>query len=202
MPDIRSEITNRNFPSTQNLRQFEVEDASDPSYHSHEHQDIHAEQLKIAEMERKVAEARRAKVTGKERLSEQAKRRIEMLTNISRMTKDVTIDGNVYSLRTLRSKELQEAIAASVKFDGSINLTFETRKQFLARGLYKIAGTEISDFLNDDSLEARLEFFDYLEESIISRLYGEFQKLTSESEEKYGLKKESDVKEVYEDLKK
>ena len=44
--------------------------------------------------------------------------------------------------------------------DGSINITFESRKHFLARGLYKVAGTDISDFLNDDSVEARLEFFD------------------------------------------
>ena len=202
MPDIRSEITNKNFPSAQGLKQFEVEDASDPSYHSHDHLDVHAEQLRIAEMERKVAEARKAKLTGKERLSDQAKRRIEMLCNMSRMTRDVTIDGNVYSLRTLKSKELQEVINASAKYDGNINITFETRKQFLVRGLYKVAGTDISDFLNDDSVEAKLEFLDYLEESVVARLYSEFQKLTVESEEKYGIKTEKDAKEVYEDLKK
>ena len=197
MPDIKSEITNRNFQSNQGLKQFEIEDASNPSYHDHD-----SEGLRIAQMEQKITEARRAKASGKERLTEQAKRRIEMLCNISRMTKDVTIDGNVYSLRTLRSKELQEVISASAKFDGSINITFESRKHFLARGLYKVAGTDISDFLNDDSIEARLEFFDCLEEVVVSKLYTEFQKLTSESEEKYGLKKDSDVKEVYEDLKK
>ena len=98
MPDIRSEITNRNFATNQNLRQFEVEDESDSSYHSHDHNDrVNAEQLKISEMEKKVAEARRTKISGKERLSEHAKRRIEMLCNISRMTKDVTIDGKKFS---------------------------------------------------------------------------------------------------------
>ena len=197
MPDIKSEITNRNFQSNQGLKQFEIEDASSPSYHDHD-----SEGLRIAQMEQKITEARRAKASGKERLTEQAKRRIEMLCNISRMTKDVTIDGNVYSLRTLKSKELQEVINASAKYDGNINITFETRKQFLVRGLYKVAGTDISDFLNDDSVEAKLEFLDYLEESVVARLYSEFQKLTVESEEKYGIKTEKDAKEVYEDLKK
>jgi hypothetical protein len=197
MADIKSELGTKTFQSGNGMKQFEIEDAS---YNDGDQSQSSLQN--IADLERKVQEAKRARSNGKERLSETAKRRIEMLCGMSRMDKEVEIDGNIYSLRTLKSKEIQEAINICIKYDGSVDLSFETRKQFLARSLYKVANTDISDFLNDNSIEARLEFFDCMEESVLSRLYSEYTKLVAESDLKYSIRKESELKELVEDLKK
>jgi hypothetical protein len=51
-------------------------------------------------------------------------------------------------------------------------------------------------------LEAKLNFIDELDDSFIGRLYKEYTILSDENQRKYGIKTDSDVKEVFEDIKK
>lgn len=202
MPEIKSSIGGKSYQSAgMGMRQFEVEDASQYQENLRD-RSVESRMASVNDLESQILESKKARSQGRERLNESAKRRIEMLCGVSRMTKELEIDGNIYALRTLKSKEIRDAVNASVKFDGSVDLSFETRKQFLARSLFQIAGTDINDFLNDDSFEAKLELLDNLEESIVSRLYAEYNKLSAESQEKYGIKNDTDVKGVIEDLKK
>jgi hypothetical protein len=153
-------------------------------------------------VERKIAEAKTKRSSGASRLSEGAKKRIEMLCGISRNFKEVDVDGNQFVLRTLKSKELLEALVSSAKLDGTISLPFQTRKELLARSLVKIAATDVYLFLGDDSIEARLEFLDELEEPIIEKLYREYTLLVDEVNNRYGLNESQVAKEVPEDIKK
>ncbi len=156
----------------------------------------------MSNVEMDIIAAKKAKREGKERLSDGAKRRIEILVGMTRLTKDVEIDGQQYRLQTLKSKELREALVATAEFDGSIQLVFETRKQLLARSLILVAGVEIAQFLNSDELQAKLDFIEEVDHSLLLRLYNEYVLLANEAQEKYALKTVVEVKEVAEDLKK
>lgn len=139
---------------------------------------------------------------GKERLSDAAKKRIEMLCGISRNLREIIIDGNIYVIRTLKSKELLDALISASKLDGTISLPFHTRKELLARALVKVAGTDVSLFLGDDSIEARMEFLDELDEPLIEKLYKEYSDLVNDVSKRYGINSEAESKEVAEDIKK
>lgn len=152
--------------------------------------------------ENEVSMARKAKATGRERLGEAAKRRIEMLCGLFNDTKTVDLNGQVFELRTLRGQEIKESLIAASVHDGTVALPFETRKQFLARSLTVIANTDVEMFLGDNSVEARTEFVDRLPEPILIRLFSEYQALDNETRTKYAMRTIADAQEVAADLKK
>lgn len=156
----------------------------------------------FSEVEKQIMDAKRAKREGKERLSEGARRRIEMLIGMTRLTKDIDIDGRIYRIRTLTSKELREVLMSASAFDGNIQFIFESRKQVLGRSLTVVAGVEIEQFLGSTDLQDRLDFIEEMDHSLLIRLYNEYNELAAESQNKYSPKTEADVKEVLEDLKK
>lgn len=156
----------------------------------------------LYETERVIKEARVAKLTGKSRLSEGAKRRVEMLCGMTRSTRTIDLDGTVFSLRTLKNKEMREALILASQFDGTVESPFEIRKQLLARSLYEVAGTDITLFLGDPSIESVCEFLDEADETLLTRLYSEYLHLVEDASKKFSIKNEEDAKEVIEDLKK
>jgi len=200
------EFTVPDETASQQRRSFE---SSAPVFDDREMRDFEArmqpppQQIQeLNDTQRQFAEAKRLKKEGKERLSEGARRRVEMLINMSKMTRDVMIEGNLYRLQSLPSAELREVMIAAAEFDGSVQLVFETRKQVLARSLIIIAGVEVSQFLNSTDMQDRLNLVELLDHGLIIRLYSEYLILAKEVQEKYTLKTEAEVKEVIEDLKK
>jgi hypothetical protein len=156
----------------------------------------------MTDIEREILAAKKAKREGKERLSDGARRRIEMLIGMTRITRDIDISGQMYKLQTLTSEELRDAIVAAAEFDGTVQFIFETRKQLLARSLTVVSGVEIDQFLNSRDLEDRLYFIELLDHALLSRLYSEYVTLSKEAQDRYSPKTEEQVKEVLEDLKK
>lgn len=155
-----------------------------------------------AELERQVREARDQKRTGKERLNDGAKRRIEMLVGMTRTSREVMLDGNSFILQTLKSKDMREALTTASEFDGTVHSPFEIRRQLLGRALVQIAGVEASQFVGSTNLEAKLNFIDEQIEAVLNRLYAEYLQMVNESNNKYAIVTETDAKEVVEDLKK
>lgn len=156
----------------------------------------------MSDLEREIHAAKKAKREGKERLSDGARRRIELLIGMTRLTRDIDIGGQMYKLQTLTSQELREAIVATAEFDGSVQFIFETRRQLLARSLTVVAGVEIDQFLNSRELEDRLYFIELLDHALLIRLYNEYVTLSKEAQDRFSPKTEEQVKEVVEDLKK
>jgi hypothetical protein len=154
------------------------------------------------EIERQYQAARDAKKSGKERMSDGAKRRIEMLVGMTRLTKTIDIDGTTYVLQTLKSKELRESIVAAAEFDGTVEFSFETAKQLLGRSLVQLAGVDIEQFLNSNELSVKLVFIEDLDQALLMRLYNEYVSLSNEAQEKYSIKTPEQAKEVIEELKK
>lgn len=156
----------------------------------------------MQDIEAKIKEARRQKVTGKERLSDAAKKRIEMLCGLTKNIRTFDLDGNSYTVRTLKGREMRDALVAASEFDGTVHLPFETRKQLLSRSLVQVAGADVELFLGDDSLEARMEFVELMEEEMLNKMYGQYVALVNEVREKYEIKTDADVQGVVADLKK
>lgn len=156
----------------------------------------------MSDVERQILETKKAKKEGRERLSEGARRRIEMLIGMSRMSKTVEINGTPFTLQTLKNEETRDILIASIPYDGTIEFSFENAKQTLARSLIEIAGTSIEQFLSTPDLDVRLDFISQLPQALFTRLYNEYVTLDTESRTKFGLVNEVDVKEVVEDLKK
>lgn len=156
----------------------------------------------LSSVEKDILAAKKAKREGKERLSEGARRRIEMLLGMTRLTRDVEIGGQVYKLQTLTSQELRDATVATAEFDGNVQFIFENRKQLLARSIVVVAGISIDQFLNSDELEMKLEFIELMDHALLHRLFTEYTNLVKEAQDKYSPKNEEQIKEVVEDLKK
>lgn len=215
MVEFKSPLANKKF-ATQNMREVDVSD--DSGDYSTPTQNIpfdqeamrdfqarmqpQAQVRNLGEVEKEIHEAKIARRQGKERLSDGAKRRIEILIGMTRLSKSVDIDGNVYVLQTLKSKELRDAIVASAEFDGTVQFSFETGKQILARSLTQIAGVDIDQFINSNELEDKLNFVEDLDQALFSRLYNEYNLLNIEAQNKYAIKNPENAKEVVEDLKK
>src|SRR5271170_406512 len=64
----------------------------------------------VSDVEQQFLAAKKAKREGKERLSEGAKRRVEMLVGMTRLSRDIEIAGNMYRLQSLSSRELRDAL--------------------------------------------------------------------------------------------
>jgi hypothetical protein len=155
-----------------------------------------------AELEQQFREAREAKKLGRERLTEGARRRIEMLVGMTRATRTVNLENNIYVLQTLRDKELREAVVAASAFDGSVQSPFEIRKQLLVRSLVQIAGMDFDQFVGSSELEIKLDCIGEFDHYLLGRLYDEYLAMVKETRERYAIKDETDAKEVVEDLKK
>jgi hypothetical protein len=147
-------------------------------------------------------EAKKAKLTGKERLSENAKKRIEMLLGMTRVQRNVDIGGNIFVLQILSAKAFNEALCEALPLDNVLEQDFEMKRNVLARAIISIAGVDTAQFLGTDELDARLEFLGEIDQVVFNRLYDEYIKMREGSSEKYAIKNEAEMKEVIEDLKK
>src|SRR5258708_5368059 len=159
--------------------------------------------LSPAEIERQVQEARKEKATGTQRITDSSKKRIEILANIGRLSKDVKLGDISFSLRTLKSKENEEATRAI--FANSVTqleASLEARKQQLARSIYKIDGQDIDFVIGSVSFDDRLAFIGELEDIVVEALWENYVALKEEVRAKYGINTEVQAKEVIDDLKK
>jgi hypothetical protein len=156
----------------------------------------------LTDEEKHIIELKKAKREGKERLSDGAKRRIEMLIGMTRLSKEVDIEGQIYKVQTLSSRDLRDVMVAVSEFDGTVQFMFEHRKQILARSLTVLAGVDITQFLNSYELQDRLDFIELMDNALLLRLYSEYAKLDKEANDKYALKTEAEVVAVLDDLKK
>jgi len=145
---------------------------------------------------------RQETIANKNKVGGHAKQRIELLANIGRLFKDVEIDGIVFSLRTLKAKESREAMLSIFKCTNDADAAFEIRRQTLARAIFKIDGQDIESTLGGADFDLKLGLVDDMEETIITKLYNEFNELRHEVGVKYGIESETQAKEVAEDLKK
>lgn len=157
---------------------------------------------KLSEIEKKLQAAKQAKSSGLEKLSFGAKNRIDALLGTSRSIKDVEIEGIKFTIQGLKGKAQRAAIVKASEYDGTAHAAFEIRRQLLARAIIAVNGTDFELYLGTHDIEAQLEFVEELEEPMLNKLYSEYLEMVQETQNKYFIKNDQDVKEVVEDLKK
>lgn len=200
---IQSSIGRTNFTSGQR-KVLTVEDESD--FPNTQEPDITYANTKFSddeddlELVRRLEEARARRKESKNVVSEGFKNRVQLLTGISRLTKDVTIDGIIFSIKSLTGRETREIFESAAKYDLNISQLHELRAQTLARSIYKIDGQPINIILGTSDLENITGIIENFDESLINYLYGEYENLINENKKKF--KSLSGDKEVVEDLKK
>lgn len=200
---MQSSIGRTNFTSGQR-KVLTVEDESD--FPTTPEPDITYANTKFSddeddlELVRRLEESRARRRESKNVVSEGFKNRVQLLTGISRLTKDVTIDGIVFSIKSLTGRETREIFESAAKYDLNISQLHELRAQTLARSIYKIDGQPINIILGTSDLENITGIIENFDESLINYLYGEYENLINENKKKF--KSLSGDKEVVEDLKK
>jgi len=218
MPSFDSPLGNKKFSGTP-MREFDVPDESE-SYKPIQQQQqryvageaaIREMQMRMqqeedqrdpVEIEKEIRAAKEARRTGKERLNEGAKRRLEILLGMTRTTHTADVGGNEFVFQSLKAKEMREAIVAAAEYDNTVQSPFEIRKQFLARSIVTVAGVDFAQFIGSDSLEAKLIFIEELDDALLNRLYDEYLKLAKEAREKFTIKNSEEAAAVVDDLKK
>jgi hypothetical protein len=188
--NIPDESTNKKTQQTSVYDQVDYNYIQPPDYYN------------TAEIEGDIRRAKADKKDGIQRLTDAAKRRIEMLVGLTRSTKSIDIEGTVFLLKTLRSKEMSDALLAASNFDHTVESPFEIRKQLLARSICQVAGVDIEQFLNSSDIEDKCEFINLMDEAVLQRLYSEYILLNKDAKARFSIKTPDEGKEVVEDLKK
>ncbi len=137
------------------------------------------------------------------RISSANKNRIEILLGIGRLTKEVEYDEVIFSLQSLKSREMRE-IFDSIK-DRKVNdldINYEIRAQTLARSLYEINGHSFEDFIGSRSVEDKMAFIDELQERTVTFLHEKYSEMVDENKEKFKVENKEDAEEVIENIKK
>lgn len=202
MSGFESSSFKKNAPTNQRpLREFTVGPPED-----FENTNPYAQSTEMSQddLEAAVREARRQKLANANKIGDAAKKRIELLADIGRLSKDINIGGYSFSLRTLKAKETREAALATFATSVTqLEASYEARKQQLARSIFKIDGEDVEAIIGSNSLDDKMKFIeDNLEDVVVEKLWTEFVALKEEAKEKYGINSVKDAEEVSEDLKK
>ncbi len=153
-------------------------------------------------LEEEIAEQRRLRASGKEKIDAGFKSRIEALLGMTVLTEEVSFGKVSFILKTLKTNETRQAFKTVLDFKDSLEFDLELRRQFLARAIIKVNDLDLDLFMGSNTLEARLEFVDNLENSLQTALFNAYDKLQKKSEEFYGLKSKEDVEELAKEIKK
>jgi len=150
------------------------------------------------EIERMHQEARSAI----DRVAPEAKRRIEIITGLGRISDDLDIDGTKFTFQSIKTNERRDVYKSlfSGEDETKLSLSYKNRVQILARALTHIDDQPVDLVLGD--IETRLYVFGELDDHITDYMYQWYRKNIEEvGEGKYSLTPE-DVQELGEQLKK
>ena len=206
MVEFESELGKNSFNSNkgQQRKVYSIPDESNEVEYDEQEYKKPAQRV-LTEEERKDYIAKRFsnKKKSEERLSAEARERIEFLTGIGRIKKDVEFEGVTFSIQSLKSRELREIamISLSNKIT-NIERSFEVRKQVLARSIFQINNNLVEYVIGDDDFQAKLNFIDELDENTVTYLYSKYQEIVEESKVKFGIATKEQAQEVVEEIKK
>lgn len=153
-----------------------------------------------AEEEEELRRARKEKLNPP--ISPQGKTRLEYLTDIGKMTKDITIGSSTFTLRTLKAREQRQVYLTLVDVSNKIDEAYNLKFYSLSYSLIKIDGIDINLVVKINSLQDKIKILEDLEETTTDQLFSAYQELKSSSDKQFSIKDDKDMKEVSEDLKK
>ena len=147
---------------------------------------------------RQAKDSREVRKAQETKLEAGVKRRLEILTNLGRATKDVVIDNIKFSLRSLKTREMRDTIKAVALLDLGSEQAFEIRVGTLSKAIYQI-DNQPTELVVGENIE---EFISEMDETIIAYLYSEYNKMMADNKAKYNFETKEGIQEVIEDTKK
>lgn len=222
MPGIKSQLGEKSVGG-QPRKVFTVEDESDVSNYPPSQsyvptdqeyaepqvrrrtygQPLESKEILTNERRNEYVSQKREVYDNQSRISMSNRNRIEILLGIGRLTKEVEYDGVMFTLQSLKSREMRE-IFDSIKERkaNDLDINYEIRAQTLARSLHAIDGLLFEDFLGSRKLNDKLAFIDELQERTVIFLHQKYSEMIDENPKKFNIADDKDAKEVAEQVKK
>lgn len=219
MTDFNSPLGKKTFASSSNPKIFEIPDETehearlaspqaafqavpqgsvpDPS----KWQPGVAVQLTPEQFNAMMAQRQQVKEDTK-KVSQFSRDRINILTNIGRVKKQLVIDEHTFTLRSLKDKEVKEIFTSLEDVKNASQLALSLRTLYLAHSLCEIDGHPVGDVLGDNSLETIVLFLQESEDYLISLLYDKYNEMVNELKKKFSVTTDEKSEEVLEDIKK
>lgn len=162
-----------------------------------------AEEVESSKVEFQDLQAQRQEIinAGK-RITSASKERMEILLNLGRLTKDVEVEGIKFSLRSLKSKEIQSITKMAEQLDSQIDSYFASRNNVLSRAIYAIDDQSLGDVLDKADGGAVLKWLDEMDDAILEYLHDAYLEMVKKNKKRFEIKSEEQIKEVVEELKK
>jgi hypothetical protein len=216
MPKFESSIGSTEFESTGGGQVFTIPDNSGPQpqqqqeFSGQDAMSFRAEQMRRMQAQNEAANQSRIV---------EAKRRVEMLVGIGRVTVDIPIQTEqgqiMFTLRTLKGREqrdVEAAIESAPRVEGTDEISptglHQIRIEVLANALYSIDNVSIDMVLEVQNQDPnhryamRRVFVEELDDALAGHLFLEYQKMLANSRDRFAVKTAEDVKEVAEQIKK
>jgi hypothetical protein len=204
MSEMESKLGKMSFESTE-TRMFEVPDES--GYH----QEPPARKITAEEAIKHRQEMQRLQSESAREQISTAKTRIEMLVGIGRAESIAEISGVKFHLRTLKGREMKTIFEASTlaqksaSFEGLLNV----RTLTLALSIFKIDDVDVDLVLGlntisnlDLRFEKKMDYLNEFDETLLQILYNKYKEMSDRNNANFGIKDESDAKEVSKEMKK
>jgi len=141
--------------------------------------------------------------TKPERINPQHKRGLEALLGIARLTKETTVDGIVFKLQSLKTKEAKMLTEIAAKYsqieNSGYTMLFEIRTFALACSVAEVDGVSFSEIIGSDDIEEKMAVVEEFDENLATVLYNTYEEMTKEGRELY---KTDSAKELISDIKK
>jgi len=141
------------------------------------------------------------KLRKKDDIPEYARSSLEILTGIGRANLEETIDGHVFSLRSLKSREQKELFTNGSKIKDTLEQSYYIKYATLAWSLYKIDGKDLEDVIQSNQFEDKMALMAEFAEEVIDHLYNKYSQITKSNMDRLGLIGKND-KEISDNVKK
>jgi hypothetical protein len=112
----------------------------------------------------------------------QAVSRLEVIIGMTRLVREVKFKNVKFLIATLKSKEHRDMILNVINDDlkTSAEQSYSIRRHTLSRAIQEINGMPINVALGSNNFEDRLLFIDELDESIVQKLFLEYESMREE----------------------
>lgn len=139
-----------------------------------------------------------------DRVSPEAKRRIEILSGLGRISDDVDVDGTRFTFQSIKTNERMAMYKAlfSGEDETKLSLSYKNKVQILARALTHIDGQPADLMLGSENIDAKVYLFGQLDDHVTDYLYKWYRKNIEEVGEGRFSLTSGEAKEIGEELKK
>jgi len=186
---IESSLGKVSFNRHQTPKILTVEDSTDESFEYtdqmqySEKQDSQARLDRLQELETLRTESRQLR----KQAPVAAKNRLDILLGIARSARDVEVDGIVFSIRSLKAKEIQQITEKLVEINTNNETVnrLEMRRHMIAYSLYAIDGQDIDLVIGSNSIEDRVDFVSELDESLLQHLANVYWEMKADNDKRF-----------------